>query len=60
MADVLEARYYAVTVQDKNLFEALLKKVGKAKAGTLPNSRLMDEVAKEKAVRLLEKTNDLF
>ena len=60
MGYVLEAQYYAVTVQDKSLFEKLLKKVRDSSAGTLPNSRLADEVAKEKATRLLEKENDLF
>jgi len=60
MGFVLEARYYAVAVQDKKLFEKLLKKVVEAKTGALPDSRLMDEVAKEKAFHLLEEKNDLF
>lgn len=60
MSYVLEARYYAVATQDKNLFEELLKKVADSPAGALPNARLADEVAKEKAASLLEKTDDLF
>jgi hypothetical protein len=60
MGYVLEAKYYAVTVQDKSLFESLLKKVADLPAGQLPNARLSDAVAKEKAAHLLEKENDLF
>jgi hypothetical protein len=60
MAYVLEAQSYAVAVQDRSLFESLLKKVKDLPAGQLPNARLSDEVAKEKAARLLEKENELF
>ncbi len=60
MGYVLEAEYYAVAVQDKSLFESLLKKVEELPTGELQNSRLMDAVAKEKAKHLLEKENDLF
>ncbi len=60
MGYVLEAKYYAVAVQNQSLFESLLKKVEELPAGELPNARLMDAVAKEKAKRLLEKENDLF
>jgi hypothetical protein len=60
MAYVLEARYYAVAVQDKELFESLLKRVLEAPAGALPNARLTDEVAKEKAKKLLENADEYF
>ena len=60
MAQVLYARYYAVPVQDKNLFKALLEEVADAKPDILPEQRLSNAVAKEKAKKLLEKTNDLF
>lgn len=60
MAYVLEARYYAVAVQDRELFTALLNRVKEAPAGTLPGARLTDEIAKEKAAALLEKADDHF
>lgn len=60
MAYVLEARYYAVAVQDQELFQKLLLKVKDSPAGVLPNSRLVDEIAKEKAAVMLEKINDYF
>lgn len=60
MAYVLEARYYAVAVQDRDLFKALLERVLEAPAGTLPGARLTDEVAKEKAKKLLEKIDEYF
>ena len=60
MAYVLEARYYAVAVQDRELFTALLTRVKDSPAGALPGARLTDEIAKEKAAALLEKADDLF
>ena len=60
MTYVLEARYYAVAAQDKELFKSLLDKVGQAPAGELPNARLTDEVAKQRAAALLEKIDDYF
>ncbi|MFA6316939.1 MAG: TRAP transporter TatT component family protein [Elusimicrobiota bacterium] len=56
----LEARYYAVAVQDEGLFTGLLEEVRSGQAGSLPNSRLADEVAKLKAAALLEKKDELF
>ncbi len=60
MTHVLDARWYAVAVQDKELFTQLLKKVVESPAGRLPEARLTDEAAKRKAAALLEKTDDLF
>lgn len=60
MTYVLEARYLAVAAQDQELFKGLLSKVGDADAGALPESRLTDEVAKQKAAALMGKINDYF
>ena len=60
MAHVLNARWYAVAVQDRELFKQLLNKVIEAHAGTLPEARLTDEAAKRKAAALLEKIDDYF
>lgn len=60
LAPLLEARWYAVSVQDKDLFKQLLAKIAAAPAGTLPEARLSDEAAKIKAAKLLEKIDDLF
>ncbi|MBI5883841.1 MAG: hypothetical protein HZB91_12150 [Elusimicrobia bacterium] len=56
----LEARYYAVAVQDESLFAELIEKVRSGEAGSLAGSRLADEVAKRKAAALLEKKDELF
>jgi len=60
LVPVLEARWYAVAVQDKELFRQLLTKVVEAPSGRLPESRLTDEAAKRKAAALLEKIDDYF
>lgn len=60
MTHVLDARWYAVAVQDKELFTQLLKKVLDSPSGRLPEARLTDEAAKRKAAAYLEKTDDLF
>lgn len=60
MAYVLEARYLAVGLQDRALFETLLKRVLEAPAGALPRARLTDEVAKRRAAAMLEKADDYF
>jgi hypothetical protein len=60
MAHVLNARWYAVAVQDRELFKQLLTKVLESPAGRLPESRLTDEAAKLRAGRLLEKIDDYF
>jgi hypothetical protein len=60
MTYVLEARYYAVAAQDVEMYRGLLGKVKTAEAGTLPNARLTDEVAKRKAATLMEKIDDYF
>ncbi len=60
MAHVLNARWYAVAVQDRELYKQLLSKVLDSPAGVLPEARLTDEAAKKKASVLLEKIDDFF
>ena len=60
MAHVLNARWYAVAVQDRELFRQLLTKTLESPAGTLPEARLTDEAAKKKAAALLEKIDEYF
>ncbi|MDE2142211.1 MAG: hypothetical protein KGJ84_07360 [Elusimicrobia bacterium] len=60
MAHVLNARAYAVAVQDRELYQQLLKKVLESPSGQLPEARLTDEAAKRKAAVLLEKIDDYF
>ena len=54
------AQSYAVQVQDKALFESSLKTVEDASIDILPEQRLVNAIAKEKAKALLAKENDLF
>ena len=60
MTHVLNARWYAVAVQDRELFKQLLVKVVESPSGQLPEARLTDEAAKRKARFLLEKIDDYF
>jgi hypothetical protein len=60
MTHVLNARWYAVAVQDRELFKQLLTKALDAPAGVLPEARLTDEAAKKKAAMYLEKIDDYF
>jgi hypothetical protein len=54
------AKSYAVQVQDTTLFESLLKTVGEASIDILPEQRLINAIAKQKAQALLAKMPDLF
>ncbi|MDH5761820.1 MAG: TRAP transporter TatT component family protein [Nitrospinota bacterium] len=60
MAKVIYARTYAVQMQDRNLFQKLLKDVLDAPADILPGQQLANAVAKQKARKLLESVDDLF
>ncbi len=60
MSYVYYARTYAVQVQDKQLFESLLKKVDNASLDILPEARLPNAIAKRKAHRLRDIMNELF
>ncbi|PIR18886.1 MAG: hypothetical protein COV48_05040 [Elusimicrobia bacterium CG11_big_fil_rev_8_21_14_0_20_64_6] len=60
MTHVLNARWYAVATQDRELFQKLLTKVLEATGGSLPEARLTDESAKVKASLYMEKIDDYF
>lgn len=60
MSHVLNARWYAVAVQDRELYTQLLTKTLESPAGVLPYARLTDEAAKKKAALLMEKIDDYF
>ncbi|MDO8643888.1 MAG: TRAP transporter TatT component family protein [bacterium] len=60
MAHILEAQYYAVQIQDKELFKQLLTVVLEAPADILPSQRLANELAKERAKILLDRINYYF
>ena len=60
MTQLYYARSYAVQVQDRQLFELLLQQVIDADRNILPEARLANAVAKEKARKLLAQVNDLF
>jgi hypothetical protein len=49
-----------VQVQDQQLFESLLKQVEDASLDILPEARLPNVVAKQKARRLLSQVTELF
>ena len=57
---VYYAKSYAVQVQDKALFESLLKKVDEASIDILPEQRLVNAIAKRKAKALLARESELF
>lgn len=58
-AKLLYAKYYAVATQDAELFKTLLEEVV-ASRDDWPSARLANAVARLKAKRLLERTDDLF
>ena len=60
MIKVLMAQFYAVQVQDKDLFRKLLQEVVEADATVLPEQRLANEVAKKRASVLLAKEKLFF
>jgi hypothetical protein len=57
---VMMARYYAVTVQDRALFESTLKAVLAAPADIYPEYRLANEFARRRATRYLARIDELF
>ena len=59
-AKVLFAEYYAVGIKDRRLYEATLREVVNAPAAELPELTLSNTLAKEKAGRLLERTEEYF
>jgi hypothetical protein len=60
MAQVAEAQYYAVQVQDMELYQKLLQGVLSADAAALPEQRLSNELAKIRAKILLDKKSLFF
>ncbi len=57
---VFLAQSYAVQVQDKSLFESSLNTVEEASIDILPEQRLVNAIAKQKAKALLARESDLF
>ena len=60
MTYVYYARSYAVQTQDKELFSELLAKVDSASLDILPEFRLANAIAKQKARLLMSRQSDLF
>jgi hypothetical protein len=54
------AKSYCVQMQDKALFEQLLKTIDEASLEALPEQRLVNAIAKRKAKRLGERVDELF
>lgn len=57
---VMLAHIYAVTVQDKALYQHTLEEVLRTPADVMPEQRLANEIAHKKAQRYLKKMDDLF
>jgi tetratricopeptide (TPR) repeat protein len=60
MAKVMMARFYAVVIQDRGLFESTLKQVLATPADCFPEQRLANELAKRRAARYLARAEDYF
>jgi hypothetical protein len=60
MTQLMFARSYAVQVQDRSLFDSLLKEVIQTAGDELPEAALSNAIARQKAGRLLKKTDELF
>ncbi|HEY6952663.1 MAG TPA: TRAP transporter TatT component family protein, partial [Bacteroidota bacterium] len=60
LADLFYAKTYAVQVQNQELFESLLKRIDDASIDVLPEARLPNAVAKQKAKLLRAQMNNLF
>jgi len=60
MTQIYYAQIYAVQAQDIGLFDTLLNEVLGADASALPEARLANELAKKRAVWLLEHKKDFF
>ncbi|MCP4605777.1 MAG: hypothetical protein GY847_35525 [Proteobacteria bacterium] len=54
------AKYYCQQTLDQKLFEKLLNEIIDAPKGLFPEQELSNALAKEKAVRLLKKAEDIF
>ncbi|MDP6476358.1 MAG: TRAP transporter TatT component family protein [Nitrospinaceae bacterium] len=60
LTQLIYARTYAVQSQDKELFGRLLKEILDSSSNALPEQRLANEVAKQKARKLLDMADELF
>lgn len=60
MGYVLFAKFYAVQLQDADLFRDLLEKVSEAPGDILSEQRLVNEIAKVKAAKLLADIDNYF
>ncbi|HVN48442.1 MAG TPA: TRAP transporter TatT component family protein [Bacteroidota bacterium] len=60
MTQLYYAKTVAVQTQDQPLFESLLTQIDTTSLDVLPEARLANVVAKEKAKKLLAKESDLF
>ena len=60
MTQLYYAKTYAVATQDQELFESLLKQIEDASLDILPEARLANVIAKQKARRLLAQKEELF
>ena len=60
MTDVLYARTYAVLTQDRDLFHELLTRVVAAPPDLLPEQRLANAVARQRARQLLAHEEEMF
>lgn len=54
------AKYYAVRIQDKNLFISLIREIDAASSSELKEVCLINAVMKRKAKRLIEKSEEMF
>jgi hypothetical protein len=57
---VLFAQYYATGIKDRKLFEGTLREVIAAPVDEVPELTLSNTLAKEKARRILDKTEEYF
>lgn len=59
-AKVMYAKYYAVRLRDRSLFERTLQEVIAAPAAAVPELTLSNSLAKEKASKMLENMDEYF
>lgn len=60
LAKVIYAQFYLTLIKDEESFEKILNEVLRTPSDVLPDAALANEIAKEKARRLLEKLEELF
>jgi hypothetical protein len=60
LAYVMYAQSYATLVQERDLYESLLKKVLESPSDAVPEMTLVNEIAKKKAAKLLKDTDKYF